>query len=1263
MTQYPSRFDPTKKYQRVLYPDQERHAHSQDFNDAQAILDARIKSVASIWTKDGAVIDGASINVNRTTGAVQMSAGKVFADGYVHDVAERKLTIPIDRVVRVGICVASRPVTYLEDPQLRGGVPGTRAYGEPSADRLQITATWTADTLGECQGSFYSVYTIINGEVLTADPPTDPLDERLARYDRERNGHYIVKGWDVTALGYNAPDDTQHFSISEGVINVWGYKRERTTSFRLRVPEQADLLRVESEPHLVPAGVGNIRILANHGPIKRIRQVTVLRQRTVNMTHGAFSGAQDPLPHQSVAAITSCSQGGVTYTQGVDYVLTSDSVDWRAVAVREPAPGSTYSVTYQYFDAGDPVASDDESFTITDVVAGSLAILDYDWALPRIDSIAVDRDGQVQYFKGTADPYRPAAPKIPLDMLAIANVTNKWGRTPTITSVGTRAVLNNRLELHDNLIFDLYDLVAQERLKRNMDSRQPTTKRGVFVDPLFDDDMRDQGLEQTAAIVNEALVLPILTNAETHTIQRRPITLNWTEELLIEQSLSTGSMKVNPYQAFAPIPANVHLDPALDHWTEFNSIWLSPETRTIELSSGAGNAASRSLSTRDFSVEQQTARVAATTIRVGDVMFEIEGFGSGEQLNSVTFDGVAVDPRPVFSGETYPQTELVVGKGPNIGTAAQHIQAGISGWTYAGSDALYNGVDNEFGPQADGVAAGSYVGQNFNTQERLFSVDFWNDFGANNALRSASLVASNNGTNWTVIASRAGIPNSTLVTFLVPPITPAYQYWAVRADSTPEAGSSINLVTGETTALSAGHWQIRETRYYRAITNFQPGDTTQTMEIQRQNAGPMRADSQGKLRGLIRIPSGLPVGAKHVEFIGAGGTTGSAVYVGSGEITTQLLRAVTTETFMTTRWWQGRDPLAETFTPPRSCHVAGADIKFAAIGDRNRKCVLQIREVALGLPTANVIAEANINMHTVQVGVWTHVSFTTPAPILREGEYAIVVLTDDGAHALAIASLGDFDPVLQRYVTQQAYQIGVLLSSSNASTWTPHQNSDMSFRLYAAKFTEQTHEVPVPQNFQLRGCTDLLFNIGTDEPTSVTTVAIKVQRPDGTSFLMRPGVPVIFEAPRTEMIIVSVIARSAAEDAGSADITHSPIIYPWIQMVQGTIQGNGTYITRAMPGGDATNPVNAVCTIDCFTPGASTVTVEIGQDGAWSPMTLSRSTPLGDGVVERSYTKTGYTAADARIRIKLSGSTNARPEVRQIRANVTADPINVITGA
>ena len=52
------------------------------------------------------------------------------------------------------------------------------------------------------------------------------------------------------------------------------------------------------------------------------------------------------------------------------------------------------------------------------------------------------------------------------------------------------------------------------------------------------------------------------------------------------------------------------------------------------------------------------------------------------------------------------------------------------------------------------------------------------------------------------------------------------------------------------------------------------------------------------------------------------------------------------------------------------------------------------------------------------------------------------------------------------------YRIGVLLSSSNASTWTAHQDRDLKFRLLACRFTENTRTVPLG-NITVTDSTDL----------------------------------------------------------------------------------------------------------------------------------------------------------------------------------------------
>ena len=280
---------------------------------------------------------------------------------------------------------------------------------------------------------------------------------------------------------------------------------------------------------------------------------------------------------------------------------------------------------------------------IADIVPGSTVILNYKWALSRIDAVCVDRDGNVSYLKGLASSHAPWAPEPAADQLRIAKIVNRWGHTPEVLNSGTRAVHNNILELHGSLLYDLLDLVAHERLKRDMDAKQPTTKRGIFTDPFLDDDMRDQGLAQTGAIIGGALQLPISGTVTDIVLGSEPILLPFIEEEVVVQSLASDCHKINPYQMFEPLPARVTLTPAVDIWTERRTKWASELTERFTVSEnisqtiGSGN---RSRTTSETSSSESTIsraqfigtdRDELAFIRVRDVSFSIRGFwGRGD---------------------------------------------------------------------------------------------------------------------------------------------------------------------------------------------------------------------------------------------------------------------------------------------------------------------------------------------------------------------------------------------------------------------------------------------------------------------------------------------------------------------------------------------------------------------------------------------------------------------------------------------------------
>lgn len=233
---------------------------------------------------------------------------------------------------------------------------------------------------------------------------------------------------------------------------------------------------------------------------------------------------------------------------------------------------------------------------------------------------------------------------MPSSLLSLATIEWKWGETPSVINDGIRAIPFDQLERMRSLIVDLFDLVAVERLRTDISSREPSSKRGVFVDPFIDDDLRDQGLTQTAAIVNGTLQLPIAPTvylAPTNNTQ--DWMLPYTEVIILEQTRQTGSSKINPYQSFDPIPAAVTLSPAVDRWTVIDTIWASPVTNTIVNNVAdvrrRGQVTSNTSTRTDLLSESQRP---AQFLRQISINFTLEGFDPGETLTEVKFDSITV---------------------------------------------------------------------------------------------------------------------------------------------------------------------------------------------------------------------------------------------------------------------------------------------------------------------------------------------------------------------------------------------------------------------------------------------------------------------------------------------------------------------------------------------------------------------------------------------------------------------------------------------
>ena len=108
-------------------------------------------------------------------------------------------------------------------------------------------------------------------------------------------------------------------------------------------------------------------------------------------------------------------------------------------------------------------------------------------------------------------------------------------------------------------------------------------------------------------------------------------------------------MKVNPYMAFDPLPGVMTLEPPLDRWTETVTDWTSEVTKAFNQDAhrwgGTGNGVLSSVN-KSSAVENITSTtVALEFLRQIDVKFTVSGFGPGEILDNLTFDGIDATPK------------------------------------------------------------------------------------------------------------------------------------------------------------------------------------------------------------------------------------------------------------------------------------------------------------------------------------------------------------------------------------------------------------------------------------------------------------------------------------------------------------------------------------------------------------------------------------------------------------------------------------------
>ena len=396
------------------------------------------------------------------------------------------------------------------------------------------------------------------------------------------------------------------------------------------------------------------------------------------------------------------------------------------------------------------------------------------------------------------------------------------------------------------------------------------------------------------------------------------------------------------------------------------------------------------------------------------------------------------------------------------------------------------------------------------------------------------------------------------------------------------------------------------------------------------------ANSIGHCAGHFTVPANEVAGKKLVEFTGAGGSSGSAIYTGSNILINEVkFKEIATQPRC--------EPLAQTFTLTNPAMITGVDLWFTANGTTD--VIVQIRNTGFGVPAEQILAETRLPQASRNTTSYTRFVFDYPL-LLDDGvEYAIVIQCDDAVSAVKIASLGQFDSVHQKWITSQPYTVGTLLSSSNASTWTAQQISDLTFRLLSPAFTQTSLSVDLG-HITVSGISDIMMLGNTYLPTFDTNITFTLT--------------MVADSNRTFNCTLNQAVALPALYTGQVNIqanltgtsSRAPVLGEDVSVATGIIATSGDYISRLFPTNSGTT---MTVILDVYTVGSATVTVfaRTSADTAWTQITNTTSRAIEDGYAEISYTLTGLSETNTRVKIHMTGTFAYRPSAKNLRVALT----------
>lgn len=576
-----NRFNPDQGYKQHLFR-AAKGLQSPEMNEVQAQTNHEMKTFMDAEFGDGSMLAGGLLSNVTTAGGYAVwrgAPGTFYAQGYHHNITQVDFSIgqpgsvafPNGETCSLGIILHVDVVDETQDPALRDPAPGTKNFGNEGAARLRYKARFGRQTEAEPNDWFYHRLDFTNGFPGGGDN-TDAniagLVALVAEYDRNANGNYIVRGNYVSYIGDDYATNSHILQVSAGQTNVFGYEQKLDYAYNIEIPTAKDAKQVLAEP-ITYTGPGTYTL--RNTPVAAIGpQVNGFVEVTQNVIHGAYNGAVDPLPNTPVVSISQITQATTTYTQGTDYVQSGDRISW-INAGRQPAPGSTYTVTYRYSAVFSPsITGDLTGINVSGLALNTVFFVDYTYYIPRYDIIVIDQGLKISSTKGSPSP-NPVPPTNNRGLI-LASVYVSFGAAPKITNSDQRRPLTSDLVTIQHSLEDIKYNLARLTLQDRLTAQDPVTvMKGIFVDPFTADTFRDAGVAQNAEISAGILYMAVPWYYAQITDSNAKATktiLGYSTTVAAQNLTHSCEFQINQFVGTTPPPAYVQTWPPQICWID-----------------------------------------------------------------------------------------------------------------------------------------------------------------------------------------------------------------------------------------------------------------------------------------------------------------------------------------------------------------------------------------------------------------------------------------------------------------------------------------------------------------------------------------------------------------------------------------------------------------------------------------------------------------------------------------------------------------------